>query len=103
MFHHVTVLTWRAAMSEALYGPAGFFTRGAGADQAGGAAHFRTSVAASPLFARAILRLVERVDEALGHPNRLRIVDVGAGDGTLLRQLIGIAGPLGERLDLVAV
>ncbi len=47
-------------MTEALYGPDGFFVR-----EPGPAGHFRTSVHASPLFAGALVRLVERVDAAL--------------------------------------
>ncbi|HET9518255.1 MAG TPA: SAM-dependent methyltransferase [Actinoplanes sp.] len=72
-------------MQTALYGPDGFFRAGAGP-----AAHFRTSVHTSPLFARALLRLIERVDEALGHPVRLDVVDVGAGRGELLSTLSGL-------------
>jgi SAM-dependent MidA family methyltransferase len=69
-------------MTAALYGSSGFF-RG----QAGPAAHFRTSVHASPLLAGAVLRLVERIDAALDHPARLDIIDVGAGRGELLAAL----------------
>lgn len=73
---------WRNAMDRALYGPGGFFVSGSGP-----ADHFRTSVHASPAFATALLRLVEQVDAALGHPARLDVVDVGAGRGELLRAL----------------
>lgn len=73
---------WRAAMTRALYGPGGFFVAGVGP-----AAHFRTSVHASPVFGAALLRLLERVDTALGHPDRLDVVDVGAGRGELLTTL----------------
>ncbi|MDT0341755.1 SAM-dependent methyltransferase [Streptomyces litchfieldiae] len=69
---------WRAAAERALYGPAGFFVREAPA------AHFRTAVHASPLFAGAVARLLERVDEALGRPRELAFVDVGAGRGELV-------------------
>jgi SAM-dependent MidA family methyltransferase len=73
-------------MDRALYGPGGFFVSGAGP-----AAHFRTSVHASAVFASAVLRLVERVDAALGHPDRLDVVDIGAGRGELLRALATLA------------
>ncbi len=80
----VTAMTgWRAAMGTALYSPGGFFVR----DGAGPAGHFRTSVHASPLFAGAVARLVDRVDEALGRPEFLDVVDVGAGRGELLATL----------------
>ena len=65
---------WREAWTAAAYGPGGFYARGeAPAD------HFRTSVHASPLFAEAIGTLLERVDAALGRPDPLDLVDVGAG------------------------
>ena len=70
-------------MAGALYGTGGFFTRAA----EGPADHFRTSVHASPLFASALLRLIRRVDSALGRPDRLDVVDVGAGRGELLAAL----------------
>ena len=70
-------------MNTGLYGPGGFFVRAAG----GPAEHFRTSVHASPLFAGALLRLVERIDAALGRPKTFDLVDVGAGRGELLTTL----------------
>ncbi|GAA4564726.1 SAM-dependent methyltransferase [Micromonospora coerulea] len=94
-------LPWRVAMDRALYGPGGFFVSGAGP-----AAHFRTSVHASPVFAAALFRLLTRVDAALGHPARLDVVDVGAGRGELLRALSALAAarpPLTARLRLTAV
>ncbi|GGT16197.1 hypothetical protein GCM10010286_47240 [Streptomyces toxytricini] len=68
-------------MEAALYGPGGFYVRPGGPGPAG---HFRTSVHASPLFARAVARLLCRVDGQLGRPDRLDLVDVGAGRGELL-------------------
>jgi SAM-dependent MidA family methyltransferase len=65
--------TWRAAMTDALYGPRGFY-RGSGPGPAG---HFRTSVHASPLFAEALLRLARQC-------GLTTVVDVGAGRGELL-------------------
>jgi SAM-dependent MidA family methyltransferase len=69
-------------MEEALYGPAGVYR-----DPAGPAAHFRTSVHASALFARALARLVAETDAALAHPGAFELVDVGAGTGELLTGL----------------
>jgi SAM-dependent MidA family methyltransferase len=87
-------------MAGALYGPDGFFVR---ADD-GPAGHFRTSVHASPLFAGALLRLVQRIDEALGRPERFDIVDVGAGRGELLETLLALtADDLRSRARLVGV
>lgn len=72
---------WRTAMETALYGPGGFYVRPGGPGPAG---HFRTSVHASPLYAGAVARLLLWVDEELGRPEELDLVDVGAGRGELL-------------------
>ena len=77
---------WRQAWTEALYGPDGFFLRERPAD------HFRTSVAASPVFAQAVRRLAGVVDDALGHPDPFDVVDVGSGRGELLSALPDVPG-----------
>ncbi len=69
---------WREATETALYGPDGFYR-----SPEGPAGHFRTSVHASPLYAAAVARLLCRVDEALGHPEEVALVDMGAGRGEL--------------------
>src|SRR5690349_24317523 len=87
-------------MTAGLYGPGGFFTDGG----SGPAQHFRTSVHASPLFAGALARLVERVDTALGHPRRFDLVDVGAGRGELITALLAqLPGGLTRRIRAAAV
>ncbi|WP_224283401.1 SAM-dependent methyltransferase [Streptomyces sp. LS1784] len=76
----MTWMRWAPAMEQALYDPArGFYRR-----PEGPAGHFRTSVHASPRFARAVARLLLEVDEALGRPEELALVDMGAGRGELL-------------------
>jgi SAM-dependent MidA family methyltransferase len=86
-------------MAAALYGPAGFYRAGEPPAQ-----HFRTSVHASPLFAGAVLTLLRRVDAALGQPEPLDLVDMGAGRAELLRQVAAAVDPeLGARLRLTAV
>lgn len=90
---------WREQWTAALYGPAGFYDRGEEP-----AAHFRTSVHASPLFAAAVLELLRRVDRALGQPDAVDLVDVGAGRGELLAGVAAAADPdLRARLRLTAV
>ena len=91
--------TWRAATQDALYGRGGFYARGEDP-----AAHFRTSVHVSPRYAEAILALLRHTDDALGHPDRIDLVDIGAGQGELLGQVLGLAqqlpaatGPAGAR------
>lgn len=91
-------LTWREAIRRALYGEAGFYLR----ERPAG--HFRTSVAASPVFAEAIGRLLADVDARLGHPAVLDFVDMGAGDGTLAARVLALARPeLAARLRVTAV
>ncbi len=69
-----SAVTFRAAWEDALYGPDGFYPRNAPA------AHFRTSVHASPLFATAVIRLAERIGAAV-------ITDLGAGRGELAAEI----------------
>jgi SAM-dependent MidA family methyltransferase len=86
-------------MSSALYGSAGFFVTGAGP-----AAHFRTTAHAVPVLGTALLRLLDDVDSALGRPDPLDVVDIGAGRGELLTTLARLAPPeLAARLRLTAV
>ncbi|MFF2075499.1 SAM-dependent methyltransferase [Kitasatospora sp. NPDC058162] len=76
----MTWMRWAPAMERALYDQDGGFYR----RPEGPAGHFRTSVHASPRFARAVARLLLEVDEALGRPEELALIDVGAGRGELL-------------------
>jgi len=73
-------------MREALYGRGGFYTRG---ERPG--AHFRTSVHASARYAAVMLALLRHVDDALGHPPRVDLVDVGAGQADLLAGILDLA------------
>src|SRR5207344_823820 len=94
-------MTWREAMRNALYGPGGFYARGEPPSR-----HFRTSAHVSHLYAGAMLILLREVDAALGHPDRLDLVDVGAGRGEMLGQLLGEAdrdGGLAARIAARAV
>ncbi|MFJ2743499.1 SAM-dependent methyltransferase [Streptomyces sp. NPDC087440] len=82
---------WRAATERALYGPGGFYLR-----PEGPAGHFRTSVHASPLFARAVAGLLLRTYADLGGPERLPridLVDIGAGRGELLTGVLAALPP----------
>ena len=74
-------------MHAALYAPGGFYARGEPP-----ARHFRTSVHVSPSYAVAIWELLRQVDAGLGHPGRIDLVDVGAGRGELLEQVLAAAG-----------
>lgn len=74
-------MRWREAMRRALYGPDGFYLRNRPGQ------HFHTS-ARSPLFAAALARLALRVDTALGRPEVFDLVDIGAGSGELLTNIM---------------
>lgn len=82
-------------MSSALYGPDGFYR---GRD--GPAAHFRTSVSTTTIFADVVAALFALVDRALDRPHPLALVDMGAGRGELLTLL---ADRLPEPVRLVGV
>ncbi|GAA1221642.1 SAM-dependent methyltransferase [Kitasatospora nipponensis] len=73
-------------MEQALYGVDGGFYR----RPEGPAGHFRTSVHASRQYAQAVGRLLLEVDEALGHPAEIALIDVGAGRGELVGALAGL-------------
>lgn len=73
--------SFRIAWDSALYGPAGFYRRERPA------AHFRTSVHASPLFAGALIRLAREV--GLDH-----LTDIGSGTGELGRAVASLAPDL---------
>jgi SAM-dependent MidA family methyltransferase len=66
--------TWKQAWDAALYGADGFFRRESPA------AHFRTSVHASPLFARALVTMTREAGLDT-------VVDIGAGRGELLTEM----------------
>jgi SAM-dependent MidA family methyltransferase len=85
-------LPWSQAWTAAAVGPDGFYTRGPGA-QHSLARFFRTSVQVGAVFHRAIARLVIEVDERLGEPARLDLIDVGAGDGELLAGVLDALPP----------
>ena len=80
-------MSWAEAMSSALYGPDGFYRHQQPAS------HFRTSVSASAVFAEVIALLARRVDESLRQPDRFDLVDVGAGDGRLLSEVLAHLPP----------
>jgi SAM-dependent MidA family methyltransferase len=79
-------VTWRTAMSDALYGDAGFYLA-AGAP----GRNFRTSAHTSPHWAAAIHSLAARIDASLDRPEAFTVVDVGAGGGELLAALAAVA------------
>ncbi|MDH3605832.1 MAG: SAM-dependent methyltransferase [Acidimicrobiia bacterium] len=71
-------------MNEALYGPGGFFAGDVLRSVKGG--DFLTSPEVSPLFGATLARFVEQERARIGEP--FRLVEVGAGSGSLLASLL---------------
>jgi SAM-dependent MidA family methyltransferase len=71
-------------MEIALYAPGGFYD----APPVGPEGHFVTSPHAHPVFAELLSRGLRELWELLGSPQPFRVVEVGAGDGTLARRLL---------------
>ena len=95
-------LPWSLAWHAAAHGGTGFWTTGPGTD--GPAAHFRTAAHAGTALGRALSVLVRDVDTRLGHPDRLDVVDLGAGHGELLTALLRhVDDDLRPRLRPVAI
>lgn len=77
-------ITFAEFMDLALYSPGGFYdTPPIGAD-----AHFVTSPHVHEAFALLLSEGLRRMWTQIGRPTPFRIVEVGAGDGTLARQLL---------------
>ena len=86
-------------MKLALYGPGGFYERppvGAGADAA-----FVTSPHVHPVFAQLLGSALLELWDTLDRPEPFRVTEVGAGDGTLARQLLDAFSEVA--VDYVAV
>jgi NADH dehydrogenase [ubiquinone] 1 alpha subcomplex assembly factor 7 len=71
-------------MELALYGDGGFY----GAPPVGAAGDFMTSPHVHPVFGELLGRAISDLHALLGAPDPFRIAEVGAGDGTLARQLL---------------
>ena len=91
-------LTFAEFMALALYHPEhGFYTRRpAGPGPVGPEGAFLTAPTASPLFARVVARLLERLAGGLGEA--VTLAELGAGEGFLLR---GLDQELGARRETV--
>lgn len=79
------VLRFSDFMREALYAPGGYYA--AGSPQ-GFAGDYLTAPETTPLFGASLSRLATSTWRALGRPERFDVVDVGAGSGALLRDLL---------------
>ncbi len=75
-------------MADALYGPRGFYTSGGRAGRRG---DFITSPEVGPLFGAVVARALDGVWDGLGRPDDFRVVEAGAGPGTLARSVVAAA------------
>ena len=86
-------ITWARYMQEALYHPQdGFFAHQAVVGQhhrepVGRAGAFVTSPGVSDVFGALLARFIDAAHGSLGSPDGFSVVDVGAADGSLLRQI----------------
>lgn len=92
-------ITFAEFMDEALYGPGGFYER----PPVGVDGHFVTSPHVHPIFSRLVGAALEALWEALDEPAPLRVVEVGAGDGTMARELLEGFSRAGIALEYSAV
>lgn len=72
-------------MSQALYSESGFY---ATTGRAGRRGDFITSPEVGPLFGTVFARAIDHVWNTLGQPDDFKIVEVGAGPGTLARSIL---------------
>jgi SAM-dependent MidA family methyltransferase len=77
-------ITFAEFMELALSGPGGYYER----PPVGAEGDFVTSPHVHPVFGAMLAKALRSLHDALGRPQPFRIMDIGAGDGTLARQLI---------------
>lgn len=77
-------ITFAEFMQLALYGPGGFYDH----PPVGPAGDFVTSPHVHPVFGELLGRAIRELWTLQGTPDPFRVVEVGAGDGTLARQLL---------------
>lgn len=75
-------------LQEALYGTLGFYCTGGRAGRRG---DFLTSPEVGPLFGAVLARWIDAEFDRLGRPDGFRVVEVGAGPGTLARSVLQAA------------
>jgi NADH dehydrogenase [ubiquinone] 1 alpha subcomplex assembly factor 7 len=82
-------ITFAEYMDLALYGPGGYYER----PPIGPSGDFVTSPHVHPVFGQLVAEALRDLWWGLGEPDPFHLIDVGAGDGTLLRQLMtGLTG-----------
>jgi NADH dehydrogenase [ubiquinone] 1 alpha subcomplex assembly factor 7 len=92
-------ITFATFMEHALYGPGGFYET----PPVGTRGHFVTSPHVHPVFARSVGVGLELIHGSLGRPVPFRIVEVGAGDGAMARELLDGFGRAEVPVDYRAI
>ena len=92
-------LRFDAFMREALYGDGGYYDR----PPIGPSGDFVTSPHVHPVFSRLVGIALEERWRALAEPGPVRLIELGAGDGTMARELIAGFGRGGLGVDYTAV
>jgi SAM-dependent MidA family methyltransferase len=77
-------ITFAVYMDEALYGPGGFYM----GSPIGSEGDFVTSPHVHPLYSRLVGIALEELWAALGRPLPFRLVEMGAGDGSVASELV---------------
>jgi len=85
LIHREGPITFDRFMEIALYGEGGFFSSGHGAGRAG--RDFVTSPEVGPLFGACMARALDRLWHALGEPDPFLVVEAGAGNARLAREI----------------
>jgi SAM-dependent MidA family methyltransferase len=101
MIHREGPITFDRFMETALYGEGGFFASGHGAGRAG--RDFVTSPETGPLFGICMARALDRLWRALDEPDPFLVVEAGAGNGRLAREVLRAAPDCVRALRYVLV
>lgn len=89
VIHREGPITFDRFMEAALYGEGGFFSLGHGAGRAG--RDFVTSPEVGPLFGVCVGRALDRLWRALDEPDPFLVIEAGAGNGRLAREVLRAA------------
>lgn len=93
-------IPFREFMNLALYGDHGFYSSGGRAGRRG---DFLTSPEVGPLFGTVVARWIDAQWREQGRPDGFRIVEVGAGPGTLARSVLAAQPECLPHADYIAV
>lgn len=98
--HHIRAIvrskgsiTFARFMELALYGPDGYYTK---PNRIGATGDFFTSPLAHPLFGAMIALQLEQMWELMDHPRQFAVIEPGAGNGQLSRDVLNFKSQLRE-------